>query len=99
MNPSEITQILQSLKINPDEISDKKDAETIRILLQIIEILNEENQTLKAELQKMRDDMNQLKGEQGKPKIPVSKRNRVTFHQKMRENLRFQLAKRNQMKN
>ncbi|MBU3968444.1 MAG: hypothetical protein KKG76_13925, partial [Euryarchaeota archaeon] len=70
MQPSEIPKILQLLNINPDEITDKKAAETIRILLQIIEILYAENQALKAELQKMRDELNQLKGEQGKPKFP-----------------------------
>jgi len=43
MNPSEI---LHSLKINPDEISDKKESQTIRILLRIIEELNEKVQTL-----------------------------------------------------
>ncbi|WP_413874821.1 hypothetical protein [Albidovulum sp.] len=74
MNPSEIPKILQSLKINPDEISDKKAAEIIRILLQIIEILYEENQALKAELQKMRDELNKLKGEQGQPKFPSIKK-------------------------
>lgn len=74
MNPSEIPKILQSLKINPDEISDKKAAEIIRILLQIIEILYEENQALKAELQKMRDELNKLKGEQGQPKFPPIKK-------------------------
>jgi FtsZ-binding cell division protein ZapB len=74
MNPSDIPKILQSLRINPDEISDKKAAETIRILLQIIEILYEENQALKAELQKIRDELNKLKGEQGKPKFPSIKK-------------------------
>ncbi|MGZ7049649.1 MAG: IS66 family transposase [Methanobacterium sp.] len=73
MNSSEISHILQSLKINPDEISDKKDAEIIRILLQIIEKLTEDVQALKTELQKTRDELNQLKGERGKPKIPISK--------------------------
>jgi FtsZ-binding cell division protein ZapB len=79
MQPSEIPKILQLLKINPDEISDKKAAETIRILLQIIEILYEENQALKAELQKMRDEMNRLKGEQGKPKFPHIKKKQRDF--------------------
>jgi len=79
MNPSDIPKILQSLKINPDEISDKKAAEIIRILLQIIEILYEENQALKAELQKMRDELNQLKGEQGKPKFPPIKKKQSDF--------------------
>src|SRR3989337_3666021 len=79
MDSSEIPKILQLLKINPDEISDKKAAETIRILLQIIEVLYAENQALKAELQKMRDELNQLKGEQGKPKIPPIKKKPSDF--------------------
>ncbi|MGP8321717.1 MAG: hypothetical protein ACT6FE_05270, partial [Methanosarcinaceae archaeon] len=74
MNKSEISQILESLKIQPEDISDKTQAEAFRLLLQIIEILNEENQALKAELQKTRDELNQLKGEQGKPKFSVPKK-------------------------
>jgi regulator of replication initiation timing len=73
MKPSEITDIIKSLQINPDDISNKKDAEIIRILLQIIERLTEEVQALKTELQKTRDELNTLKGEKGKPKIPASK--------------------------
>jgi regulator of replication initiation timing len=73
MKSSEITDIIKSLQINPDDISDKKDAEIIRILLQIIERLTEEVQALKTELQKTLDELNQLKGEKGKPKIPASK--------------------------
>jgi prefoldin subunit 5 len=76
MNPSEISQILHSLKINPDEISDKNESQTIRILLHIIEELNAEVQSLKAELQKTRDELNQLKGEQGKPKFSIPKQNK-----------------------
>lgn len=74
MNSSEITQILESLNIDPDDISDKKEAKAFRILLQIIEQLNMEVQALKTELQKTRDELNTLKGEQGKPKIPISKK-------------------------
>lgn len=73
MKSSEITDIIKSLQINPDDISDKKDAEIIRILLQIIERLTEEVQALKTELQETRDELNQLKGEKGKPKFPASK--------------------------
>jgi hypothetical protein len=61
MNSSEITTILESLKISPDDISDKKKAETFRILLKIIEQLNIEVNALKAELQKTRDELNTLK--------------------------------------
>src|SRR3989304_2800251 len=73
MNSSEITKILESLKISPDDISNKKEAEAFRILLKIIEQLNMEVNALKAELQETRDELNTLKGERGKPKIPISK--------------------------
>ena len=79
MKSSEITHIIKSLHINPDDISDKKDAEIIRILLQIIERLTEEVQALKTELQKTRDELNQLKGEKGKPKISISKPKSTDF--------------------
>ena len=74
MNSSEISNILESLKIRPDDISDKKTAEAFRLLLQIIEVLNEEVQFLKVELQKKSDELNLLKGEQGKPKFPIPKK-------------------------
>lgn len=73
MNSDEITTMLQSLKINPADYSDKHVAGTIQILLQIIETLVEENRAIRAELQLTRDQLNILKGEQGKPKIPISK--------------------------
>ena len=84
MNPSEISQILQSLRINPDEIPDKQESQTIRILLHIIEELNEEVQALKAELQKTRDELNHLKGEQGKPKFPVPNKKKDISSEKER---------------
>ncbi len=79
MNSSEITKILDSLKISPDDISDKKEAEAFRILLKIIEQLNMEVNALKAELQKTRDELNTLKGERRKPKIPISKQKASDF--------------------
>jgi hypothetical protein len=66
---------LASLDINPDEIEDERYAKAFRILFAIIEILSEELNALKAENQKLRDEINLLKGEQTKPKIRGSKRN------------------------
>jgi len=79
MNSSEITIILESLKISPDDISDKKEAEAFRILFQIIEQLNLKVNALEEELQKTRDELNALKGEKGKPKIPISKPKSTDF--------------------
>lgn len=58
---------LASLNINPDEI--ERYATAFRILFAIIEKQNEEIESLKAENQKLRDEINLLKGEQTKSKI------------------------------
>ena len=70
-----LKQTLASLDINPDEIEDERYAKAFRILFAIIEILSEELNALKAENQKLRDEINLLKGEQTKPKIRGSKKN------------------------
>jgi len=75
MNLEALKQTLASLDINPDEIEDERYAKAFRILFAIIEILSEELNALKAENQKLRDEINLLKGEQTKPKIRGSKRN------------------------
>jgi len=75
MNLEALKQTLASLDINPDEIEDERYAKAFPILFAIIEILSEELNSLKAENQKLRDEINLLKGEQTKPKIRGSKRN------------------------
>ena len=61
MNQSQITEALKALNIRPDEIADERLAEAFRILLQLIEVLSEENEKLKAEIQRLRDAINLLK--------------------------------------
>jgi len=74
MNQSQITEALKALNIRPDEIADERLAEAFRILLQLIEVLSEENEKLKAEIQRLRDAINLLKGEQAKPDIKPSRK-------------------------
>ena len=74
MNLEALKQTLASLDINPDEIEDERYAKAFPILFAIIEILSEELNSLKAENQKLRDEINLLKGEQTKPKIRGSKK-------------------------
>jgi hypothetical protein len=76
MNSSEIAAILGSIRINPDEILDKNEREAFRLLLHIIEELSREVQSLKAELQKKSNELNLLKGEQGKPNFSFPKQNK-----------------------
>ena len=68
-------QKLVSLDINPDEVENSRYATAFRMQFAIIEKQNEENEFLKAENQKLRDEINLLKGEQTKPKIRGSKKN------------------------
>ena len=74
MNQSQITEALKALNIRPDEITDERLAEAFRILLLLIEVLSEENEKLKAEIQRLRDAINLLKGEQAKPDIKPSRK-------------------------
>ena len=67
-------QKLETIKIQADEIADPKLAEAFRILLQLVESLNEEIEQLKIEKQELRDENNQLKGEQGQPEIRASRK-------------------------
>lgn len=80
-----LKQLLASLDINPDEIKDERYATAFRILFAIIEKQNEEIEFLKAENQKLRDEVNLLKGEQTKPKIRGSKKNEDISSEKERQ--------------
>jgi hypothetical protein len=90
MTPVTIAQQLESLKIRPDEISNKESSKAINLLLQLIEGLHIENEKLKTENQKLRDEINLLKGEQGKPNFPASKK-------KQKENISSE-SERNKLK-
>lgn len=74
MNPKSIKQQLESLKIHPDKIPDEDISNAITFLFQLVEESYIENEKLKTENQKLRDEINLLKGEQGKPNIPSSKK-------------------------
>ncbi|MCC4767009.1 hypothetical protein FXW07_10370 [Methanosarcina sp. DH1] len=79
-----LKQLLASLDINPDEIKDERYAKAFRILFAIIEKQNEEIEFLKAENQKLRDEINLLKGEKAKPKILGSKKHEDISSEKER---------------
>jgi cell division protein FtsB len=85
MNLEALNQLLDSLNINPDEIEDERHATAFRILFAIIEKQNEEIEFLKAENQKLRDEINLLKGEQTKPKILGSKKSKDISSEKERQ--------------
>ncbi len=84
-----LKQLLASLDINLDEIKDERYAKAFRILFAIIETQNEEIEFFKAEVQKLRDEINLLKGEKAKPKIRDSKKNEDISSEKERENIKL----------
>ena len=75
--PEAITQLLASLDINPDEIEDEKVCRHLFAfcLIVIEEQSRERLNPSRSENQKLRDEINLLKGEQTKPKIRGSKKN------------------------
>ena len=61
--------------INPQTIQDLEGARrAILELLNLVESMNQDNQSLRDEVQRLRDEVNRLKGEQGKPDVKASKR-------------------------
>lgn len=65
--------LLEELAINLDSIQDEKIKETIRDLFNLIEAQATTIRKLQEENQQLRDEINRLKGEQGKPKIKTDK--------------------------
>ncbi len=73
MSRQEIKEILHNIDFRVDSSLQKPHSEALPIFINLIERLSEENEKLKIEIQKLRDENNRLKGEQGKPKIPGKK--------------------------
>ena len=70
-----VSALLQT--IDPKEIADEQMRQTVELLLNLIEQLNSKVIELEAETQKLRDENNRLKGEQGKPDIKANKKKRL----------------------
>ncbi|MCF6332666.1 MAG: hypothetical protein L3J11_05220 [Draconibacterium sp.] len=59
--------------INPDLIQDERFKSTLTLLLNVVESQQSEISSLKETNQALRDEINRLKGEQGKPKFNKKK--------------------------
>ena len=73
MNRQETKEILHNLDVRADILDKEALPRTLAILINLVETLSEENEKLKVEIQKLRDENNRLKGEQGKPNIRGNK--------------------------
>jgi hypothetical protein len=69
MNSSELKQLLHEIDIQLNISDNKFESKAVFDLFQLVELLNKDNETLKIENQKLRDEVNLLKGEDGKPKV------------------------------
>jgi hypothetical protein len=74
MNRKDIKKVLDELTGDIDSIADKKAVAIIKVLINLVEMLAEENARLKETVQELKDEINRLKGEQGKPDIREQKK-------------------------
>jgi hypothetical protein len=73
MSRQEIKEILHNIDFRADNPDQESQSRTLSILINLVERLSEQNEELKLENQKLRDEINRLKGEQGKPNIRGNK--------------------------
>jgi hypothetical protein len=69
MTRTEISKVLESLQNEMAAIADPGAKRIIAVLLNLVEALASENARLRQENQELKDEINRLKGEQGKPEI------------------------------
>ncbi len=68
--PEPSTALLDALDLN--RIQDEHARQAIRLLLNLVDEVKQENQRLREENQRLRDENSRLKGEQGKPSIKAN---------------------------
>ena len=75
MNRTEIKKILNDLTADINNTADKKAASILNTLVNLVEILVEKNSELEQKNKNLQDEVNRLKGEQGKPDIRKQSKN------------------------
>ena len=69
MGTTEIMKVLSERSTEINHLSESENKEILLLLLNLVERLSSENEQLRHENQSFRDEINRLKGEDGKPKI------------------------------
>ena len=72
MNKNAIQDIIVDLHSETASLSDPKTKDIFNGLLNLIDRLYSENESLREENQQLKDEVNGLKGEQGKPNIKAN---------------------------
>ena len=73
MKTKEISEKLIDLQQAINDLKEPNAKRLLQELLNLVESLSSKNSDLKQELQKLRDEINRLKGEQGKPEVKPGK--------------------------
>lgn len=74
MTQKDIIKVLESIQNKIEETGDEKSREILFVLYNLIEEIFSDNTKLRKENQTLKDEINNLKGEQGKPGIKPGRR-------------------------
>ena len=80
MNNQAIKKTLEAITPIIDKIVEPDIRAAVEVLLNLVEMLANENEKNKSLIQNLKDEINQLKGEQGKPEIRPQKKNNSDNH-------------------
>lgn len=72
MKKTDISEILESIQNQVEKIEDRKTKEIVSVLYNLAEDIVSDNTSLLKENQALKDEINRLKGEQGKPDIKAN---------------------------
>ncbi|MBT9438200.1 MAG: hypothetical protein GAS50_03305, partial [Desulfobacterales bacterium] len=75
MKKPELSNVLESIQNQVEKIQDRKTKEIVSVLYNLVENIVADNTSLLKENQALKDEINRLKGEQGKPDIKANKKN------------------------
>lgn len=75
MTKKDIIEVLENIQNKIEKIEDKKTKEILSVLYNLVEDVLSDNTRLREENQALKDEINKLKGEQGKPDIKPNNKN------------------------
>jgi regulator of replication initiation timing len=75
MTKRDIIEVLENIQNKIENIEDKKTKEILSVLYNLVEDVLSDNTRLREENQALKDEINKLKGEQGKPDIKANNKN------------------------
>lgn len=75
MTKKDIIEVLENIQNKIENIEDKKTKEILSVLYNLVEDVLSDNTRLREENQALKDEINKLKGEQGKPDIKPNNKN------------------------